>query len=314
MNILTSQQKRVLNGIKYFSAEYQGGVPYKILKLDLGTSEEDLNPILEHLEQENYINLQDGIIRLEKNRGSDEGGVVQGETQSKDTPSEDTSKVTLPEDSKVTPSEDSSKVTLPEDSKVTPSEDSSKVTLPEDSKVTPSEDTSKGTVEKKRLPDSDQWALDNALILDNDDMGIGTQDVENRDDNHQPESGVETPEGIVEIEKVLPKEGEADLNNDNHNNNTKGDDDDEVIDAAEEGVEVELEEQFSEKELKAMELIQKVVDESGNISRTLLEGAFLYGELELSSISMYNLVTSLENKGIIKKIKLTDGEYYRFTP
>lgn len=280
MNILTSQQKRVLNGIKYFSAEYQGGVPYNILKLDLDTTEEDLNPILEHLEKENYINLQDGIIRLEKNRGSDEEGVVQGETQSKDTPSED----------------------------------SSKVTLPEDSKVTPSEDTSKGTVEKKRLPDSDQWALDNALTLDNDDMGIGTQDVENRDDNHQPEIGVETPEGIVEIEKVLPKEGEANLNNDNNNNNSNSDDDGELTDADEEGVEVELEEQFSEKELKAMELIQKVVDESGNISRTLLEGTFLYGELELSSISMYNLVTSLENKGIIKKIKLTDGEYYRFTP
>jgi len=281
MNILTSQQKRVLNGIKYFSAEYQGGVPYKILKLDLGTSEEDLNPILEHLEQENYINLQDGIILLEKNRASDEGVVVQGETQSKDTPSEDSSKVTLPEDI---------------------------------SKVTPSEDSSKVTVEKKRLPDSDQWALDNALTLDNEDMGIGTQDVENRDDNHQPESGVETPEGIVEIEKVLPKEGEANLNNDNNNNNSNSEDDNELTDAAEEVVEVELEEQFSEKELKAMELIQKVVDESGNISRTLLEGTFLYGELELSSISMYNLVTSLENKGIIKKIKLTDGEYYRFTP
>lgn len=280
MNILTSQQKRVLNGIKYFSAEYQGGVPYKILKLDLGTSEEDLNPILEHLEQENYINLQDGIIRLEKNRASDEGGVVQGEKTVKETTSEVSSKV--------------------------PSEDISK--------VTPSEDSSKVTVEKKRLPDSDQWALDNALTLDNEDIGIGTHDMENRDDNHQPESGVETPEGIVEIEKVLPKEGEANLNNDNHNNNSKTDDDGELTDAAEETVEVELEEQFSEKELKAMELIQKVVDESGNISRTLLEGTFLYGELELSSISMYNLVTSLENKGIIKKIKLTDGEYYRFTP
>lgn len=280
MNILTSQQKRVLNGIKYFSAEYQGGVPYKILKLDLGTSEEDLNPILEHLERENYINLQDGIIRLEKNRASDEGGVVQGEKTVKETTSEVSSKV--------------------------PSEDISK--------VTPSEDSSKVTVEKKRLPDSDQWALDNALTLDNEDIGIGTHDMENRDDdNHQPESGVETPEGIVEIEKVLPKEGEADLNNENNSNN-KTDDDGELTDAAEETVEVELEEQFSEKELKAMELIQKVVDESGNISRTLLEGTFLYGELELSSISMYNLVTSLENKGIIKKIKLTDGEYYRFTP
>ncbi|MCC7559180.1 MAG: hypothetical protein KO318_01920 [Methanobacterium sp.] len=289
MNILTSQQKRVLNGIKYFSAEYHGGVPYKILKLDLDTTEEDLNPILEYLEKGNYISLQDGIIRLEKNRDRDEGGVVQGEAQSKDTPSEDTSKVTLPEDSKVTSSEDSSKVTS-------------------------SKDTSKGTVEKKRLPDSDQWALDNALTLDNEDVGIGTQDVENRDDNDQPESGVETPEGIVEIEKVLPKEGEVNLSNDNHSNNSKTDVDDELTDAAEEGVEVELEEQFSEKELKAVELIQKVVDESGNISRTLLEGTFLYGELELSSISMYNLVTSLENKGIIKKIKLTDGEYYRFTP
>jgi hypothetical protein len=272
MNILTSQQKRVLNGIKYFSAEYQGGVPYKILKLDLGTSEEDLNPILEHLEKENYITLQDGIILMEKNRGSDEGRVVQGEKTVKVTPPEDTSK------------------------------------------VTPSEDSSKGTVEKKRVPDSDQWALDNALNLDDADMGIGTPVVENRDDNDQPAGGVETPEGIVEIEKVLPKEGEANLSNDNDNNKSKSDDDGELTDAAEEGVEVELEEQFSEKELKAMELIQKVVDESGNISRTLLEGTFLYGELELSSISMYNLVTSLENKGIIKKIKLTDGEYYRFTP
>ena len=70
MNILTRQQKRVLNGIKYFHAEYQGGVPYNILKLDLDTSEEDLNPILEHLENENYISRRDGMILLE-NRESD---------------------------------------------------------------------------------------------------------------------------------------------------------------------------------------------------------------------------------------------------
>ena len=273
MNILTSQQKRVLNGVKYFSAEYQGGVPYNILKLDLGTSEEDLNPILEHLEKENYVTLQDGIILLEKNRGNNEGAIIQGKTQSKETFSENSSKVTS------------------------------------------SKDTSRGTVEKKRLPDSDQWALDNALTLDNEHMGIDTPDVENRDDNHQPEGGVETPEGIVEIEKVLPKEGEANRTNDNNNNNNNiTRHDDELTDAAEKTVEVELEEQFSEKELNAMEIIQKLVDESGNISRTLLEGTFLYGELELSSISMYNLITSLENRGIIKKIKLTDGEYYGFTP
>jgi len=66
--------------------------------------------------------------------------------------------------------------------------------------------------------------------------------------------------------------------------------------------------------LKSLEIIENLVDDSGNLSRTLLEGNLLYGELELSSIRMYNLITSLEYKGILKKFKLTDGEYYKFTP
>ncbi|BDZ70524.1 hypothetical protein [Methanobacterium petrolearium] len=71
--------------------------------------------------------------------------------------------------------------------------------------------------------------------------------------------------------------------------------------------------QLSEKEQRSLEIIKGLVNEEGNISRTLLEGTLLYGELELSDISMYNLITSLENKSILRKIQLTDGEYYHFT-
>jgi hypothetical protein len=81
----------------------------------------------------------------------------------------------------------------------------------------------------------------------------------------------------------------------------------------EETEEVEVIEKFSEAELESFEIIKKLLDDSGNISRTILEGNLLYGEMELSSIAMYNLITSLEYKGVLKKIKLIDGEYYRFT-
>jgi hypothetical protein len=67
---------------------------------------------------------------------------------------------------------------------------------------------------------------------------------------------------------------------------------------------------LSEKESKAWDLMNKLADESGRISRHLLEGNLLYGELKLSTLGVYNLITSLENKGLLKKIQLTDGEYY----
>jgi hypothetical protein len=225
MNILTRQQKRVLNGIKYFSAEYQGGVPYNILKLDLDVTEEDLNPILAHLENENYIYLQEGIILLEQNRGSknNEKGVdVPEETQLKESP--------------------------------------------------------KGTVENNVFdsPDVDTEDVNNTNPSDDvGDSGVinSSADVEDVNDTTAEDSG-----------------------------NT------------EETEEVELKDQLSDSELKSLEIIEKLTDDSGNISRTILEGNLLYGELELSSIKLYNMITSLENKGILKKIKLTDGEYYKFTP
>ncbi|MGZ7109708.1 MAG: hypothetical protein ACXVHW_12115 [Methanobacterium sp.] len=67
---------------------------------------------------------------------------------------------------------------------------------------------------------------------------------------------------------------------------------------------------LSEKESKAWDLINKLADESGRTSRHLLEGNLLYGELKLSTLGVYNLITSLENKGLLKKIQLTDDEYY----
>jgi hypothetical protein len=70
------------------------------------------------------------------------------------------------------------------------------------------------------------------------------------------------------------------------------------------------EDELSQKELKAFELIKELADESGLISRHILEGHLLYGELKLSTTGSYNLILSFENKGIIRKVQMADGEYY----
>lgn len=193
MTTLTPQQKRALNAIKVFQAEYLEGVPYNILKLDLDIPEEDLNQILGYLEEENYISRDNGIILLEKNFGVNQ--------KDEDVP-------------------EGTQLTEPE-----------KLTEPEET-----------------IEETDEEINDNIIV-----------DVNNED-------------------------------------------------------EIEVENPLSETEQKSLEIIRKLVDDEGNLSRTLLEGNLLYGELELSNIRMYNLVTSLENKGILKKIQLSDGEYYKFTP
>ena len=203
MTTLTPQQKRVLNGIKFFQAEYQEGVPYNILKLDLDILEEDLNPILGHLEEAQYISRQDGNILLKKVTKKDQKG---------------------------------------------------------------------------------------------EDVPREAQLKETR----------ETPEGAYE--GIIPDSSFV-----NAVDSVNVDDAGEVAITGDMG-EVEPKDQLSETEEQSLEIIAKLVDDSGNISRTLLEGTLLYGELKLSSISMYNIITSLEYKGILKKLTLTDGEYYSFTP
>ena len=50
--------------------------------------------------------------------------------------------------------------------------------------------------------------------------------------------------------------------------------------------------------------------DNGYAPRYVLEGALLYGELELSPKRTYNITVSLENKNLLKKVKRADGEYY----
>jgi hypothetical protein len=71
---------------------------------------------------------------------------------------------------------------------------------------------------------------------------------------------------------------------------------------------------LSEKESEAWDLMHELADESGRISRHILEGNLLYGDLKLTTLGVYNLITSMVNKGLLKKIQLIDGEYYSISP
>ena len=70
-----------------------------------------------------------------------------------------------------------------------------------------------------------------------------------------------------------------------------------------------LKEDLNQTEKKSFELIQSLAKES-SVSRYILEGNLLYGDLKLSNLQMYHIITSLENKDLIKKIQRKDGEYY----
>ncbi|HOI71206.1 MAG TPA: hypothetical protein PL055_03510 [Methanobacterium sp.] len=67
---------------------------------------------------------------------------------------------------------------------------------------------------------------------------------------------------------------------------------------------------LSENEIKALEIIRDLTDESGHIPLYTLEGTLLYGDLKLNTLGVYNLIMSLENKGIIRKVQINDSEYY----
>jgi len=69
-------------------------------------------------------------------------------------------------------------------------------------------------------------------------------------------------------------------------------------------------EELNQTEEKAFEIIKEFVGGDGKISKTLVEGQMLYGELKLNSLKTYNIIASLENKGLISKLQLPDGDYY----
>lgn len=64
------------------------------------------------------------------------------------------------------------------------------------------------------------------------------------------------------------------------------------------------------KEKESYNLIKKLVDDNNLVSRYILEGNLLYGDLKLSNFRMYHIILSLENKGLLKRIEKEDGEYY----
>lgn len=81
------------------------------------------------------------------------------------------------------------------------------------------------------------------------------------------------------------------------------------INVVESNAEVRQEE-LNKEEMLARELMKELADENGFISRHILEGNLLYGDLKLSNLGMYHLIIKLENKGLIRKIQKEDGEYY----
>ena len=64
------------------------------------------------------------------------------------------------------------------------------------------------------------------------------------------------------------------------------------------------------KEKESYKLIQELVDDRNTVSKYVLEGHLLYGDLKLTNFRMYHIILSLQNKGLLKTITKDDGEYY----
>jgi len=64
------------------------------------------------------------------------------------------------------------------------------------------------------------------------------------------------------------------------------------------------------EENKSLEIIEDLADENKTISKYILEGHLLYGELKLSNFRMYHIILSLENKGVLKLMHKIDGKHY----
>ncbi|AXV37003.1 MAG: hypothetical protein KO217_01580 [Methanobacteriaceae archaeon] len=73
-------------------------------------------------------------------------------------------------------------------------------------------------------------------------------------------------------------------------------------------------EELNQLEMKAFDIIKSITDDSSMVSRHVLEGHLLYGDLNLSTFRMYHIIISLEIKGLIKKVRKSDGEYYQVNP
>jgi len=68
---------------------------------------------------------------------------------------------------------------------------------------------------------------------------------------------------------------------------------------------------LNKTEEDAYVIIQDVITKyEGYAPRYVLEGALLYGQLELTPKRTYNIIVSLENKNLLNRVVKNDGEYY----
>lgn len=68
---------------------------------------------------------------------------------------------------------------------------------------------------------------------------------------------------------------------------------------------------LNQTEEDAYTIITDVIAKYENYApRYILEGALMYGELELTPKRTYNIIVSLENKQLLKRVEKADGEYY----
>lgn len=68
---------------------------------------------------------------------------------------------------------------------------------------------------------------------------------------------------------------------------------------------------LNKTEEDAYAIINEVISKYDDYApRYILEGALMYGELELSPKRTYNIIVSLENKQLLKRVEKVDGEYY----
>jgi hypothetical protein len=68
--------------------------------------------------------------------------------------------------------------------------------------------------------------------------------------------------------------------------------------------------ELNQIEEEALRILREI-GSGAPIPRYLLEGHLLYGPLKLGTRRMYNIILSLENRGLIERVLLEDGEYYR---
>ena len=68
---------------------------------------------------------------------------------------------------------------------------------------------------------------------------------------------------------------------------------------------------LNKTEEDAYEIIMEVISKYDDYApRYILEGALMYGELELTPKKTYNIIVSLENKQLLRRVEKVDGEYY----